>query len=379
MMMKELLMTGILAMTAAAAIAAEPANPPVSPNNRLGTYGPWAADLLGTQPGALSWRHPKFKNLEAWRAEAVAKTRELLLIPDMPWKPEAKVERTFEYDGLAMEELSWQLPYGPRTRAVFMKPVGATGRLPGVLALHDHGGHFEWGVEKITRTSAEQSTALREHQNYYGGRAWANALAKRGYAVLVHDVVGFASRRPAKDEDVFQKSLLCAGTLWAGLIVYDDQRALDYLASRADVDADRLACGGLSGGGVRTVFLGGLDGRVKAAFPVGWMTTWRDLMLSAPHNHTWMPYVPGLARHLDYPEILGLRVPLPTFVLNDADDQLFTPTGMRAADAILSEVYAKAGASEKYRCTFYPGPHKFDLEMQEDAFSWLDGIVKPAW
>ncbi len=285
-----------------------------------------AADLHGTEPAALSWRHPKFTDLEAWRAEAVAKTRELLLTPEMPWKPEAKVERRFEYDGLAMEELSWQLPYGPRTRALFMKPVNATGRLPGVLALHD--------------------------------------------------AVGFASRRPAQHEDVFQKSLLCAGTLWAGLVVYDDQRALDYLASRADVDADRLACGGLSGGGVRTVFLGGLDRRVQAAFPVGWMTTWRDLMLSAPHNHTWMPYVPGLANHLDYPEVLGLRVPLATFVLNDADDKLFTLKGMQAADAVLGEVCAKAGAADKYRCTFYPGPHKFDLQMQEDAFSWLDGILK---
>ena len=113
-------------------------------------------------------------------------------------------------------------------------------------------------------------------------------------------------------------------------MVYDDQHALDSLASRPDVDADRLACGGLSGGGVRAVFLGGLDRRIKAAFPIGWVTTWRDLMLDAPHNHTWMPYVPGLATYLDYPEILGLRVPQPTFVLNNGDDQLFTLKGMQA-------------------------------------------------
>jgi dienelactone hydrolase len=375
--MKEIPMTDAIVLAVQNGVAAEAPKSPVHPNNRLGSYGQWAADLLDEGPGRLSWRNPKFKNLEAWRAEAVTKTRELLLIPDMPWKPEARVERAFAYDGLAMEELSWQLPYGPRTRALFMKPVGAKGRLPAVLALHDHGGHFEWGVEKITRTSADQSAALREHQSHYGGRAWANELARRGYAVLVHDVVGFASRRPAQDEEIFQKSLLCAGTLWAGMMVYDDQRALDYLASRPDVDAGWLACGGLSGGGVRTVFLGGLDPRLKAAFPVGWVTTWRDLMLDAPHNHSWMPYVPGLARELDYPEILGLRVPLHTFVLIDTDDQLFTLHGMQAADAVLREVYAKAGAPDNYRCKFYPGPHKFDLQMQEDAFAWLDEILKP--
>lgn len=354
-------------------------NPPVAANNMLGAYGQWASDLLGTQPGTLSWRNPQYTDIEQWRAAAVAKTRELLLIPDMPWKPEARVERTFEYDGLVMEELSWQLPYGPRTRALFMKPIGAKGRLPAVLALHDHGGVFDRGVEKITRTTAEPTDFQRNHQGtYYGGRGWANAVAKRGYAVLVHDVVGFASRRPAHDEEILEKSLLCGGALWAGLVVHDDQRALDYLCSRPDVDADRVACGGLSGGGMRTVFLGGLDPRIKAAFPVGWMTTWRDVMLYKSHTHTWMLYVPGLPQRLDYPEILGLRAPLPTFVLNDSEDPLFTLSEMQAADRILGEVYAKAGTPKNYRCQFYSGPHKFDLQMQEDAFAWLDGILQPA-
>lgn len=352
-------------------------HPPVDATNMLGAYGPWAADWLGTKPGTLSWRNPKHTDLEKWRAEAVAKTRELLLIPDMPWKPEARVEKSYEFDGLAMEELSWQLPYGPRTRALFLKPAGATGRLPGVLALHCHGGQFQWGVQKITSTPAGQTDAERAHQaEYYGGRAWANALAKRGYAVLVHDTVGFASRRPPHDEDIFAKSLLCAGALWPGLVVYDDERALDYLCSRPDVDPARVGCGGLSGGGLRTVFLAGLDPRIKAAFPVGWMTTWRDVMLYKSHTHTWMLYVPGLPRQLDYPEILGLRAPLPAFVLNDEADPLFTLGEMQDADQILGEVYTKAGAPENYRCKFYSGPHKFDREMQEDAFVWLDGILK---
>lgn len=349
----------------------------MDPNNMLGAYGQWASDWLGTEPGTLSWRNPKYTDLEKWRARAVAKTRELLLIPDMPWKPVARVESACEFDGLAMEELSWQLPYGPRTRALFMKPAGAKGRLPGVLALHCHGARFEWGVQKITCTPAGQTDAERAHQaEHYGGRAWANALARRGYAVLVHDTAGFASRRPPHDEDIFAKSMLCAGALWPGLVVYDDERALDYLCSRPDVDAERLACGGLSGGGLRSVFLAGLNPRIKAAFPAGWMTTWRDVMLYKSHTHTWMLYVPGLPRRLDYPEILGLRAPAPVFVLNDSEDPLFTLDEMRAADRILAEVYAKAGAPENYRCKFYPGPHKFDREMQEDAFTWLDGILK---
>ena len=45
---------------------------------------------------------------------------------------------------------------------------------------------------------------------------------------------------------------------------------------------------------------------------------------------------------------------------------------MKRADRILKEIYAKAGAPENYRTLFYPGGHKFDLEMQRVAFEWLE-------
>jgi dienelactone hydrolase len=368
----------------APATQAEPARkaPPVG-NNLIGAYGSWAASLLDNRLPQLSYRNPQFQSVDDWRKKASAKAIELLSIPDMPWKPEAKVEKQFEHDGLSMEVLSWQLPYGPRTQALFMKPAGAKGRLPAVLALHDHGGIRGWGVKKITRTPEAQEPAMKDHQaTYYGGAAWANEIAKRGYAVLVHDTIGFASRLTGANadgsEEIMEKALLCAGTTWAGLFFYDDQRALDYLCSRPDVDASRLACGGLSGGGLRTVMLAGLDPRIRAAFPVGFMSTWRDFALYKNHTHTWMLYVPGLPNYLDFPEILGLRVPLHTFVLNDSEDALFTLDEMKAADTILRAVYQKAGAPGNYTCSFYPGGHKFDAAMQKDAFAWLDGLMKPA-
>jgi hypothetical protein len=79
---------------------------------------------------------------------------------------------------------------------------------------------------------------------------------------------------------------------------------------------------------------------------------------------------------LDYPEILGLNVPAAAMVLNNSQDQLFTLPEMERADRILGEVYKKAGAAEKYKCGFYPGPHKFDADMQRDAFAWFDRWLK---
>ena len=127
---------------------------------------------------------------------------------------------------------------------------------------------------------------------------------------------------------------------------------------------------------MRTVFLGGSDPRIKCAVAVGFMTTWRDFLLDKCFTHTWMTYVPILPGELDFPEILGLRAPAPTMVLNCTEDPLYTLTEMQRADTILREVFEQAGGPGNYRCNFYPGGHKFDRAMQKDAFDWFDKHLK---
>ena len=370
----------------------------------LGAYGEWAAGIVGDAVPRLSYRQPRFGDVDAWRVQARGRYHEALLRPDSGGVPRTTVQHRFEFDGLEIEHLSWELPYGPPTQAYVLKPAGATGRLPGIVGLHDHGGNKYFGVRKITRASRSQHPLMEAHQeHYYGGMAWANELAKRGYVVQVHDTFTFGSRRmraadladrakgdlvEAKPESVEEiesynrfasghehiiaKSLFCAGTTWPGVFVSDDQRALDVLLARPDVDPERVGCCGLSGGGLRTVFLTGADERIRCSCAVGMMTTWRDYLLHKSHTHTWMCYVPGLPPDLDYPEILGLCAPNPVLVLNNNQDQLFTLPEMRRADEILTAVYEKAGARDRYRASFYDGPHKFDRAMQSEAFDWFD-------
>lgn len=372
--------------------------------NMIGEFGGWAASIA-PDPPELSLRRGGWDDLERWRSRARDRLLARLAQPDTGAVPPARLERRVTYDGLDIEELSWQLPYGSPTRATLLKPAGARGRLPGVVALHDHGGNKYFGRRKLTRTGDDQHPRMVEHQErYYGGRAWANELARLGYVVLVPDAFAFASRRvriedvperirpdPVPDlsnedseaiaaynrwasnhEHILSKSLLSAGTTWPGTFLAEDQRALDVLAARDDVDPDRLGCCGLSGGGLRSCYLGGADPRIRCAVVAGMMTTWRDYLLYKSHTHTWMVYIPVLPRELDYPEVLGLRVPDPALVLNNSEDALFTLPEMRRADEILKEVYAKAGAPDRYRASFHPGPHKFDLPMQEEAFGWFE-------
>jgi dienelactone hydrolase len=368
----------------------------------IGAYGPWAAARI-PEPPLLSFRREEWRDVDQWRATARERLVARLARPETGGAPRVTVRRTYSFDDLQVEELFWQLPYGPPTEAVLLKPRDARGRLPAVLALHDHSGDKYFGLEKITRTGADQHPLMVTHQaNMYEGRAWANELARLGYAVLVPDAFAFGSRRvrvadvperirrgvpthePRTPEEIaayntwasgheaiMAKSLFSAGTTWPGVFLAEDQRALDVLCARDDVDPERVACGGLSGGGLRTVYLAGVDDRIRCAVCMGWMTTWADLVLDRSHTHTWMVYIPLLPDELEYAEILGLMAPRPALVQNNREDALFTLSEMERADRILGDLYRKAGATDRYRASFHPGPHKFDLAMQEEAFAWL--------
>ena len=375
--------------------------------NMIGPYGPWAANLPADPP-LLSFRQQKSKSLKAWRKKGRKKVEACLGVPDIGQNPKVKVKKKYTYDGLEVEELSWQLPYGRPTEAILLKPEGAKGPLPGILGLHDHGGNKYFAKRKITKTG-EQHSLMAEHQkHYYQGKAWANEIAKRGYVVLVPDNFTFGSRRvfyqdvggftwgpwrtenlsdtdpenpknievyndwAAEHEHIMAKSLFCGGTTWPGVFLREDQRALDVLCARPDVDARRVGCGGLSGGGLRTAYLGGVDSRIQCSVCVGFMTTWRDLLLNKCFTHTWMAYIPILPKYLDFPEVYGLRAPLPTMVLNNSEDQLFTLPEMQRADRIMEAIFTKAKAEDRYQCNFYAGAHKFDQAMQKDAFAWFD-------
>ncbi len=378
--------------------------------NQVGSYGPWLADkVLGDGPARLSIRTGKWKSVKEWRKAAKARALECIAPVDLGGTPKVTVTGRTTWDGLDIEFLTWRLPMGPPTEAVVLKPAGAKGRLPGILALHDHGGNKFLGWRKIVRTGDKLWPVIEKHQaRYYEGVGWANEIAKRGYVVLAHDTFPFASRRvkvadvperiraggvdPASPEDegaiakynafaaqhehIMEKSLLSAGTTWPGVYLVEDQKALDVLAARSDVDPKRLGCAGLSGGGMRTVFLGGLDDRITAAVAVGFMTTWRDFLLDKAFTHTWMTYVPLLPKDLDFPEILALRAPKPTLVLNCKQDPLYTLSEMERADRIMQAVFERANALDRYKTIYYDGGHKFDLAMQRDAWAWFDRWLK---
>lgn len=334
--------------------------------------------------------------------------------PEAPLAVES--ERTWERDGVAGEEVSWSVGFGPRTHAYLLRPAGASGPLPGVVALHDHGGFKFYGKEKIADgpeggVSRENLAAVqRLRTDCYGGRAFANALAKEGFTVLVPDTFLWGSRRfpygeipeglrsmaeqgvrsmkpdPQIPHEIrlynhatwyhelwIEKYCALLGTTMAGMCCREDRIAVNYLRSRGDVRGGRVGCVGLSGGGNRSTMLLATHEEIGAAVIVGLMSTYEALLDHNVMSHTWMLFPHGWARHGDWPDVAASRAPMPLLVQYDSEDPLFTPQGMKDADARIAGHYRGAGAPEAYTGRFYPGPHKFDLDMQKAAFDWMKG------
>ena len=328
---------------------------------------------------------------------------------------DAKIEVEWEKEGVKGQEISWSVGFGPRTHAYILKPANANGPLPGIVALHDHSDFKFYGKEKIADGPEETLPVMAEFRQIpYGGRAYVNALVREGFVVLAHDVFLWGSRRFPLDtmlemmagkttdllrasqdlsvtpneverynaaasfhEHWISKYCNILGTSMAGVVSFEDRIALNYLISRSDVDPQHVGCIGLSGGGNRAALLNATHESISATVIVGLMTTYPGLL---DHNmsHTWMLFPFGWARHGDWPDIAACRAPSPLLVQYDLQDHLFTEAGMRDAHARLQDHYARSGGLEAYTGQFYPGPHKFDLEMQLAAFDWLKNQLQSA-
>lgn len=358
----------------------------------------------------LSFLDPRWTSLEAWKAAARPAFLHHLAFDPAPGPIRADVDRVEERDGFRIEHVRIHASPAYPIPARVLVPSGRRGRLPAVVALHCHGGQYAWGAAKLV-SSPDDSPVLIDYRNrLYGGRAYAEDLARRGFVVIVIDALYFGARRlrpetlsrdtvPSEAREAFDsfatlaegsaariraenriasafetpvaRTLAAAGASWPGLLAWDDRRTVDYLATRTDVDVERIGCIGLSGGGLRAACLAAADPRIEATCVVAWMSTLGEMVPAHARRHTWMAWVPGLRGSLDLPDAAALTAPGALLVQQAARDTLFPVEGMRAAVEKLERIYAKAGIPDRFRGAFYDEPHSFSPAMQADAFAWL--------
>jgi dienelactone hydrolase len=332
----------------------------------------------------LAWRNSRIRAFHAWRAVARAKVEELLCqSPDAsPFQPDVIDEQP--NDGFVQRTLLFNVTRHSRVRATLLLPEGA-GPFPTVLLLHDHGAKFDIGKEKLirpwdndTRLASAQAWAAK----YFTGRFVGNELARRGYAVLAVDALGWGDRSGLvyDGQQALASNLFNLGSSPAGLMAREDVRAAALLATLPEVDHRRITALGFSMGGYRAWQVAALSDHVRAAVSICWMTTLKDMMV--PGNNTlrgqsaFFMLHPGLYRHLDIPDVATIAAPKPMLFFEGELDPLFTPAGVNGAYDKMRTVWHALDADRSLRTKIWPGlGHVFVQEMQEEAFAWLDAVT----
>ena len=333
-----------------------------------------------------SYLDGKWADFEQWRSIAKAKVFELLNYFPEEAQLEAVVLSIIDKGEYRQEEVEFNTAKNVRVRGSLLIPNTGEESYPAIIAIHDHGGFYYYGREKIMEQENEAEELTKFKKSAYGGRSYANELVKRGYIVLCIDGFYFGSRKldvesvsderfgeissmslkgiiPGTSEyirtynricgqfeSLVVKHILTSGTTWPGMLFHDDRKCIDYLYSRKEVDKNRIGCCGLSIGGFRAAHLAALDGRIKAAVVAGWMPTYKSLLFNRLRHHTYMIYIPNLQSFMELPDVMSLAAPNSLFVQQCAKDFLYNLEGMQESCATI----------------------------EADAFEWFDKCFKQA-
>lgn len=379
---------------------------PAGPSgSQLGSLYPLLKPHLEKLNFPLSFTNKKFADYREWQKQGRARVEELLIYEPEPCEPQAEIVRRRERDGYVQEDLSFRTSPEIRVPASLLIPKGSKKPGPALVALHDHGGFYLWGREKIVENDGEHPVLTDFKRRYYGGKSIASELARRGYVVLVIDMFYWGERRVILDDDPADwrerpatmtaariqefnarasanepfaaRAIMVSGLTWPGIMLWDDRRTVDYLVTRPEVDPNRVGCVGLSVGGLRSMYLAAMDERIRASVVCGWMASFPAQIKEHLRNSIgFTKLIPGLSRWMDYPDVAALAMPAAMLVINGRKDALFEPAGVQASFDKLTACYAKAGLADRFRASWYDTPHEFNVEMQAEAFSWLDRWLK---
>lgn len=333
----------------------------------------WTLERYKSAPLRLTFRAANQADAEIWQQELRAKLIELLggFPQRIPLRPETLEVR--QYPGYRRERLMFQSRPGVAVVGYLLTPAGRKPPYPTVVAIPGHGrgvddivGIDEHGRDRTNKPGYQHDFALQ--------------AVEHGLATFAIEPMAFGYRRDERtrakgpDASACQPaagSALLLGETMIGWRVWDVMRAIDWIGTRPELDAARVGCLGISGGGTCTLFSSALDLRIKAALVSGYLNTFRDSIMSV--SHCIDNYIPGILNWAENYDIAGLIAPRPFFSEGGNHDPIFPVGATRESFARVKKVYEVFGASSRARQEIFAGEHVFHgtrgLPFLADALS----------
>jgi dienelactone hydrolase len=258
--------------------------------------------------------------------------------------------------GYTRRKLRYEVVPGFWSAAILYEPENLHGPAPAVLNVTGHVGPEGKSIEY------EQKRCIN--------------FALQGIIALELDWLGHGELSAEHNQHWYEGHLDLVGANAEGLVYLEMRRGLDYLYGLSTVDRNRIGMTGLSGGGWQTMFLGGLDERIKVTVPVAGYDALAE----------WIPRLPAVAgdneqagtdifRDQDFATLTAMRAPRPTMVtLNAEDDCCFRAEIVKpyVYDAIkpFFELYGKVDNLQFHENTD-PSTHNYQMDNRVASYKFF--------
>lgn len=322
------------------------------------------------------------KTLDEWQAKRPRLHREYLDMLGLWPLPEktplrATVTGIVERGNVVIEKLHFQSKPHLYVTANLYRPKASGGRkppdkLPAVLYVCGHSGKGRDG----------NKTAFQDHGMWF---------ASNGYVCLVLDTLqlgeipgvhhgtygirdeNYAIRRDPVEVRWWWQAL---GYTPAGVECWNGIRGIDYLVSLPEVDPERIAVTGISGGGAATFWMAAADERVKCAVPVSGMSDLESYVTNKVINgHCDCMFLVNTYQW-EWTTIAALVAPRPMLFANSDNDSIFPMDGNRRIADRLRKLYAMYGKSELFDDYVSKGGHDYRPDLRVAIFKWINKHIK---
>jgi dienelactone hydrolase len=316
--------------------------------------------LHETAPLRMTFDAKTRRQAEQWQKRLRAKLTELLGgFPEKSSPLEAQTLEVRDYPGYRREKFVIQSRKGLYVLGYLLTPKSGTAPYATVVCVPGHGR----GVDDIVGID-EKGGDRTDKAGYQ--HDFAIQVTEHGMAAVAIEPMAFGCRRDPVTRSKGLGTSACQPSAGAALLfgqtmigwrVYDVMRTIDWIGTRKELDAGRVGCMGISGGGTCTLFASALEPRIRAAMVSGYLNTFRDSVMSI--SHCIDNYVPGILNWAEQYDVAGLIAPRSLFAESGERDEIFPIAASRESFARVQRVYRVFDAAAAVEQETFDGPHSF--------------------
>ncbi len=301
--------------------------------------------------GNLNYTFSDYPNRESWETRAEHLRKRILVSTGLWPMPEKQplnpqITGRIEHEDYIIENVYFESFPGFFVTGNLYRPKGKQGPFPGVASPHGH-----WSTGRLV------------HEELGSIPARGISFARQGYIAFAYDMIGYNDSKLQVPHTYGGDP---KGYLWGislmGLQLWNSIRVVDFLSSLPDVDPDRIACTGASGGGTQTFMLMAVDKRVKVAAPVN--------MISAHFQGGCLcENTPNLRLDNFNVEFGAMMAPRPLLMVSATGD--WTKNTPEVEFPAVQSIYRLFGATDRVTSVQVNAEHNYNQESREAVYAWF--------